>query len=40
VQWQPALGIIMDIYHSDPWPVAATTVYELLMMDAVNVRNM
>ena len=33
---------LLDIYHPDTWhaPVAATTVYVLLMMDAVNVRNM
>jgi hypothetical protein len=33
---------LLDTHHPDPWhaPVAVTTVYVLLMMDAVNVRNM
>jgi len=31
---------LLDIYHPVPWPVAATTVLVLLMMDTESVRNM
>ena len=44
VQWQPTLDILTGyiVFHPDLWhePVAATTVFVLLMMDAESVQNM